>query len=75
MYFLTVETKGYCNKEMPKAGSDYTCLAVVNVDSALKKHEHLQAFLKECKYIEKEAIRLKANNFFLATLTKNNSYF
>ena len=53
MYFLTDETKGYCNKEMPKAGSDYTCLAVVNVDSALKKHEHLQAFLKECKYIEK----------------------
>ena len=75
MYFLTDEITGYCNKETLKAGSDYTCLEVVNVDSALKKDEHLQAFLKECKYIEKEAIRLKANNFFLATLTKNNSYF
>ena len=41
-----------------KVGSNYTCLAVINVDSALKKDEkyYLQAFLKECKYIEKEVM-------------------
>ena len=26
---------------MPKAGSGYTCLAVINVDSALKKRWHV----------------------------------
>ena len=25
------------DKEIPKAGSDYTCLAVINIDSVLKK--------------------------------------
>ena len=25
------------DKEVPKAGSDYTCLAVINIDSFLKK--------------------------------------
>ena len=44
---------------MPKTGSDYTYLAVISVDSALKEDEnyYLQAFLKDCKYIEKEVIR------------------
>ena len=27
------------NKEIPKAGSDYTCLAVISIDSTLKKME------------------------------------
>ena len=33
---------------MPKTGSDYTYLAVINVDSTLKKDEnyYLQAFFK-----------------------------
>ena len=50
------DTTNFHNKEMSKAGSDYTCLAV---DSALKKDKNydLQAFLKECKCIEKEVIR------------------
>ena len=53
------ETTDFHNIEKPKAGFDYTCLAVINVDSALKKDEnyYLQAFLKEHKYIEKEVIR------------------
>ena len=44
---------------MPKADSDYTCLAVINVDSGFKKEEIYspQVFLKEWKYIEKEVIR------------------
>ena len=54
--FYLDETTDHHEKEILKAGSDYTCLAVVIVDSALKKDENCypQAFLKECKYTEKE---------------------
>ena len=36
-----------------------TCLAVISLDSAPKKHENYypQVFLKECKYIEKKVTR------------------
>ena len=39
--------------------SNHTCLAVISLDSALKRDEnyHPQVFLKECKYIEKKVIR------------------
>ena len=39
--------------------SNYTCLAVISLDSTLKKDEnyYLQVFLKECKYIEKKVVR------------------
>ena len=42
------------NKQISKASSNYTCLAVMNVYSALKKHGNydLQAFLKEWKYTD-----------------------
>ena len=45
--------------EMPKVGSDYTCLAVINVGSALKKdgNYYTQLLLIEWQYIEKEVIR------------------
>ena len=44
--------------------SNYTCLAVTSLDSALKKDEkyYPQVFLKECKYIEKKLIRLINDN-------------
>ena len=44
--------------------SNYTCLASVSMDSALKKDEnyYLQVFLKEFKYIEKKVIRHINNN-------------
>ena len=43
-------------KKNPKEDSNHTCLAVVSLDSALKKDDNydLQVFLKECKYIEKK---------------------
>ena len=43
------------DKEIPKAGSDYTCLVVISLASALKKDENYYSkmFLRECKYIEK----------------------
>ena len=45
-------------KKIPKLGSNYTSLAVISSDSALKKDEnyYLQVFLKECKYIGKKLI-------------------
>ena len=38
---------------------NHTCLAVIRLDSALKKDDkyYLQVFLKECKYIENKVIR------------------
>ena len=50
--------------EIPKLGSNHTCLAVITFDSALKKNDNYypQVFLKECKYIEKKVIRLINDN-------------
>ena len=38
---------------------NHTCLAVIILDSALKKDENYypQVFLNECKYIDKKVIR------------------
>ena len=46
------------DKKIPKVDSNYTCLAVISLDSAIKKDDsyYLQVFLKECKYIEKKVI-------------------
>ena len=41
------------DNEIPKVGSNYTCLEVILINLVLKKDEnyYLQVFLKECKYI------------------------
>ena len=63
--FLKTEIKSYGDnttdfyyKEMSKAGSDYTCLAVINVDSALKEDEnyYLQVSLKGCSTSQKKSL-------------------
>ena len=38
--------------------SNHTCLAVISLNSALKKDDNYYplAFLKECKYIEKKVV-------------------
>ena len=48
----------FYDKKIPKVDSNYTCLAVISLDSAIKKDDsyYLQVFLKECKYIEKKVI-------------------
>ena len=53
------EVAEFYNKEIPKVGYNHTSLAVISLDSALKKDENYysQVFLKECKYIKKKAIR------------------
>ena len=45
--------------EIFKVNCNHTCLAVINLDCALKKDEknYLQVFLKESKYIEKKLVR------------------
>ena len=47
------EVTDFYDKEITKADSNHTCLAVINLDSALKKDDNYypQGFLKECKYI------------------------
>ena len=49
----------FYDKEIPKADSNHTCLAVISLDSALNKNGNYypQIFLKECKYIIKKVIR------------------
>ena len=46
-------------KEIPKADSNHTCLAIFSLDSPLKKDQnyYLQVFLKEWKYIKKKRFR------------------
>ena len=48
-----VEVTDFYDKVIPKVDSNHTCLAVISLDSALKKDENYypQVFLKECKYI------------------------
>ena len=46
-------------KEIPKVDFSHTYLALISLDSALKKDDsyYLQVFLKECKYIERKVLR------------------
>ena len=50
------EVKDFYDKEIPKVGSNHTCLPVTTIDSALKGdgNYYPQVFLKYYKYIEKE---------------------
>ena len=52
---LRCEATDFHDKEIPKAGSDYTCLPVTIVNYFFEKDEsyYPRAFLKECKYLEK----------------------
>ena len=49
------EVANFYVKEIPKVDSNYTGLAVISLDSALKNDENYyrQVSLKDCKYIEK----------------------
>ena len=44
------EAKDFLDKEVPKVGSNYTCLAVTLIDSVLGKDEnyYLQAIICKC---------------------------
>ena len=49
------EITDFYDKGIPKVDSNHTCLAVISLDSALKKDENYypQMFLKECQCINK----------------------
>ena len=49
------EVTDFYDKKILKVDSNHTCLAVITLDSAVKKNDnyYLEVFLKECKYIEK----------------------
>ena len=49
----------FYNKKFTKSNSNHTCLAVISLDSALKKDDsyYLQVFLKVCKYIGRNVAR------------------
>ena len=53
------EFTDFYDKEILKIDSNYTYLAVISLDTALKKDENYypQVFLKEYKYIKKKVIR------------------
>ena len=58
------EATDFNDKEMPKGGS-----AVIKIDCPFKKDINycLQEFLKECKYIEKEATRHITENLEISS--------
>ena len=49
----------FYNKKIPKLDSNHTSLAVVSLDSGLKKDDkyYPQVFSKECKCIKKKVVR------------------
>ena len=53
------EVTNFYDKRIPKVDYNHTCLAVISLDSALKKDENCypQMFLKEFKYTEKNVVR------------------
>ena len=56
---LQIEITNFYDKKIPKVDSNHTCLAVINLDSALNndRNYYPQEFLKEYKYIKKKVIR------------------
>ena len=59
------EVTDFFDKKFLRWNSNYTCLAIISLDSALKKDDNYrpQVFLRECKYIEKKVIRHINDNF------------
>ena len=59
------EVTDFYDKEIPRTDSNHACLAVISLDSALKKdgNYYPRVFLKDCKYINKKDIRLVLSDF------------
>ena len=56
--YLKIKIKPH-GDEVRFLDSNYTCLAVISLNSALKKDDNCypQVLLKECKHIEKKVVR------------------
>ena len=72
---MAMKLKIFMIKIMPKVDSNHTCLAVISLDSALKKDDsyYLRVFLKECKYIEKKVVRHIHDNLSDFSYSSNES--
>ena len=59
------EASDFHNKKIPKTGSNHTSLAVIMIDSALKKKENYypHKFFKKCNYKQNEVIRFVTKKF------------
>ena len=71
---MAMKLQIFHDKKIPKVDSNHTCLAVISLDSALKKDENYysEVFLKECKYIEKKLIKHINDN--LSDFSSSNEY-
>ena len=51
------EVTDFYDKKIPKLDSNHTCLAVISLNSAIKKDDsyYPQMLLKECSYIEEKS--------------------
>ena len=54
-----IEVKDFCHKNVPKVDPNHSFLAVISLNSTLKKDRNCypQVFFKKCKYIEKKVMR------------------
>ena len=52
------EVTNFYDKIIPTLGSNHTCLAIISLNSSLKKNDsyYPQVFSKECKYIKKKVV-------------------
>ena len=68
------EVTDFYDKKIPKVDSNHTCLAVISLDSTLKKEKsyYLQVFLKEFRNIEKKLIRHISDN--LSDFSSSDEY-
>ena len=69
------EVTDFYDEKIPKLDPNHTCLAMISLDSALKKDDsyYLQVFLKECKYIEKKVVRHINDNLSDFSLSNDES--
>ena len=69
------EITDFHDKKIPKVDFNHICLAVISLDSAIKKDEdyYSQVFLKECKYIEEEGVRHIINDLESSDDDSNDS--
>ena len=72
------EVTDFYAKEILRMDSNYTCLVVTGLDSALNNdgNYYLEVFLKECEYIDKEVIRhIIDDSEVLLMILMNNKCF
>ena len=69
------KVKDFCNRKIPKLDSNGSCLAVISLDSSLKKDDNYypQVFLKECTCSEKKVVRHIDDNLSDFSYSSNES--